>query len=94
MARRSTPQRKVDDAAFPIRIRLIVPDRGFGRRIDDIHSWLRELPPGQYAWHSAESTASYWANYRQAAAVYFRSIDTARDFIAAFPDLDLDDTVG
>jgi hypothetical protein len=80
MTRRSTPRAKVDDWAFPIRLRVVVPELGFGQRIDVYHAWLRALGADQYAW---------WGN----GTLYFRALETAERFLAAFPELELADMV-
>ncbi|MGB6229551.1 MAG: hypothetical protein WBF53_05430 [Litorimonas sp.] len=52
----------------------------------DIHRWFEAtLVPGDYASHAATTTGG------SAAAYYFRDVETARDFIATFPDLVLAD---
>jgi hypothetical protein len=80
MTRRSTPRSKVDDWAFPIRLRVVVPELGFGQRIDVYLAWLRALGADQYAW---------WAG----GTLYFRSLQTAERFLKAFPELVLADMV-
>jgi hypothetical protein len=77
MTRRSTPQRIIDDRAFPIRIQFLLPWNGFGQRINVYLAWLNRLGPDGYAWHSA--------------VVYFRDIQTAARFLANFPELKLAD---
>jgi hypothetical protein len=78
MVRRSTPQRIVDDRAFPIRIKFVLPWNGFGGRYDAYVAWLNRLGPDGYAWHSA--------------SVYFRDLTTASQFLGNFPELMLADT--
>ena len=59
MVRRSTPQKKIDELAFPMRVRFAVPERGFGMRLDAIHAWLRtEVGTGFYAVYSSRSLAT------------------------------------
>jgi len=41
MARRSTPQKKIDDAAFPVRVRIVVPGFGFGPELGGIAAFVR-----------------------------------------------------
>ena len=41
MVRRSVPAKAIDDIAFPIRVKVKVPERGFGARIDLYHAWLQ-----------------------------------------------------
>ncbi len=84
MTRRSTPSAKRDDDAFPIRIKLAVPPDGLGKRLDEIHAWLREkLPRDAYAVHSARAIGG------SAMAVYFTSLADAAAFLEAFPDVPL-----
>ncbi len=69
MVRRSTPQKKIDELAFPVRIKFAVPERGFGMRLDAIHSWLKkEVGWGFYAVYTSRGLAT------DALAVYFRDI--------------------
>ena len=68
MVRRSTPQSKTDDAAFPVRVKFETPNRGFGMRLNDIHRWLlANLGGGEYAVHPAASLGG------DALAVHFRA---------------------
>ena len=86
MVRRSTPQKKKDDDAFPIRVKIVIPPFGFGQTYDEIEFWLRsEIGRGNYARHAARSYP------KDASAFYFRSIEDARRFLAAFPALELRD---
>lgn len=86
MVRRSTPQSKTDKAAFPVRIRLKIPDLGFGMRLDDIHRWLRtEIGSGQFAVHSSSALGG------GGLGIYLLDVECARAFVSAFPDLTLAD---
>lgn len=88
MTRRSTPQKKIDDLAFPIRVKIVVPGSGFGIRLIDAHAWLRDnLPKLGFAQHAATGF------HPHATAFYFRRIEDATRFLEAFPDFDLADTV-
>ena len=89
MARRSESQFKIDDRAFPIRVKFVVPPGGMGGLSDRIHLWLRENV-GQlaWAWSPAHSTGC-----RQATAYYFRSLADAQRMVDAFPELELADGV-
>ena len=40
MDRRSPPQKRTDDHAFPVRVRILVPERGFENLLLDMHRWL------------------------------------------------------
>lgn len=81
MTRRSTPSAQRDDDAFPIRVKLAVPDDGLGKRLDEMYAWLRaNLPPDFWAVHSARTIGG------SAMAVYFVGIEEAARFLDAFPD--------
>ena len=84
MVRRSTPQAKRDDLAFPIRVKITVPPHGLGKELDFMIAWLREhIAPGDCANHSAPGVAC------DTAAFYFRSTEAAQAFLAAFPNAKL-----
>src|SRR4028119_2043944 len=54
MPHRSIPQRSLDDAAFPVRVKLRVPEEGFGASLISMLRWLREeLGEGNFARHGA-----------------------------------------
>jgi len=84
MPTRSTRQAKHDDLAYPIRVKIRVPDDGLGKMLDCILAWLRDhCEPGSYACHSAPGIACSTAEF------YFLDIDTARSFLCAFPEAEL-----
>ncbi|WP_325048867.1 SOS response-associated peptidase [Rhodophyticola porphyridii] len=86
MSRRSTPQKKIDERAFPVRVRFAVPERGLGARMDDLHRWLAaEVGSGEYAVHSSSALAM------DATGVYLRDVAGAQALLQAFPDLMLAD---
>jgi len=86
MVRRSTPQKKTDDEAFPVRVKVRVPERGMGKLTDAYYAWLNDcLGACYYANHSTTTIGG------DATAFYFRDIENARDFLAAFPQLELAD---
>jgi hypothetical protein len=83
---RPIPQSKIDDAAFPVRVMILVPERGFERALDALRQWLdREVGRGDYAHHGSGRRLP------DASAFYFRTAEEAQRFIAAFPNLVLDD---
>ena len=62
MTRRSTPQRRIDDEAFPVRVKLLVPEGGFERQFDDLYRWLdQEVGRGEYAFHAATALGLFAA---------------------------------
>jgi hypothetical protein len=86
MVRRSTPQKKVDDRAFPIRVKFRVPELGFGGLYDRFHAWLRdEIGTGFYAFHGADAVG------RDAMALYFVDLADAVRFVEAFPEIEIAD---
>lgn len=88
MVRRSTPQKKIDERAFPVRLKIIVPELGFRHHTyAGAVAWLdREVGLGEYAWHGAETMET-----RDACAIYLRDATTAAAFLAAFPEILLAD---
>ncbi|MEO0498966.1 MAG: hypothetical protein AAF205_00215 [Pseudomonadota bacterium] len=87
MVRRSTPQKKIDDGAFPIRVCLFVPEKGFGRDGDRAHAWLRDnLGWMEFAWHAAGGFP------QDSVGLYFRRLADAQAFLDAFPHFELADT--
>ncbi len=89
MVRRSESQFKIDDRAYPIRLKFVVPDGGMRMLPIDTHGWLKEnLDHLAWAWGPAHSIGC-----RQATAYYFRSLEDALRFVTAFPELKLADGV-
>ncbi len=86
MSRRTAPQKKTDERAFPVRVRFEVPGNGLGLRLGDLHRWLnREIGAGFFAVHSSHGLGM------QAVSIYLCDTECARDLVAAFPDLKLAD---
>ena len=86
MSRRTTPQRTIDDAAFPIRIKLRVPPTSLGNILTDLLLWQSaEVGPGDFAQHPGATLGG------DAVAIYFRRIGDAARFLEAFPMLELAD---
>ena len=86
MDRRSTSQKKVDDRAFPVRVLILVPERGFENLLLDMHRWLdTEVGRGSFATHGGGSPDA------DATAWYFRTVEDAQAFVATFPILELAD---
>lgn len=87
MVRRSAPQKLTDDAAFPVRVKVRVPEGGFRTlRNPDFDAWLdREIGRADYAQHPADGLGE------RTVAFYFRDAERAARFTEAFPDLELAD---
>lgn len=88
MTRRPNPARDLAEKTWPIRVCIRVPSLGFAGAGIDPHRWLtKELGSQGYAMHSAGRARS------ESTAVYFRTLEDAARFLAAFPSLELaDDT--
>lgn len=81
-ARRSPAQKKLDERAFPVRLRFRVPPSGFGNRLVDVDIWLdRHVGRAECARHSDEGCL----------AIYFRTPAAAAALVEAFPDFELAD---
>ena len=86
MRRPSLPQSLLDDVAFPIRVKLRVPEAGFGALLIDMLRWLREeLGEGNFARHAADTLDG------EALAIHFRRIEDALLFLSSFPEVCLAD---
>ena len=86
MPRHGPFQSKLDDTAFPIRVKLRAPSAGVGNLLTDMLLWLSdEVGPGDYAQHPAETLGG------DAVAIHFRRIGDAVSFLEAFPMLGLAD---
>lgn len=82
------PAKKMDEAAFPVRLRIVVPPRGLGRLLDTMHEWLRtDVGTGNFASHSSAGLGC------QGMAIYFRTVADARRFTDAFPQVALADGI-
>jgi hypothetical protein len=78
MVRKATPGQVLADRYFPVRLRVAVPERGFGRRLDDMHTWLDEsLGHGTYFVWSERGPP-------EAALFYFPDLPSAHAFIDRF----------
>jgi hypothetical protein len=88
MGRRSTPQRAIDERCFPIRVRFAMPSHGMGYPdAAKMAVWLQQsLSRGDYAQHPDSGSS-----FREAFAVYFRSVADAQRFVDAFPGAELAD---
>ena len=72
------------EARFPVRYRMTVPPRGFGRRLDALHAWLGErLGRDGYALHPAPLLGA------DAVHLYLPDIATLTDFRTWWGTLDI-----
>jgi hypothetical protein len=89
--RRAQPWYKEADRQYPIRLKFVVPSSGMQAMENDrtLADWLQaHLGPAMWNWGPADSNAC-----RQTVAYYFRRMEDARRFLAAFPQLQLADGV-
>lgn len=89
MTQHSIRQAKRDDLAFPVRVKVRVPNTGLGKLFDDMIDWLKaNVPAADYACHSAPGVGC------STAAFYFRDAGIAHAFVSAFPAVELADGIG
>lgn len=90
MSRRSSPQRIIDEQAFPVRVILRGLAGGFAAALGpgrDPHRWMQEnIGSGEmalYGWHSVYCPDGF--------ALFARSCCDAAKFLAAFPEFEVAD---
>jgi hypothetical protein len=79
MAARSRLMATEADRRFPVRIRLAIPTRGLGERLDHMHAWL-DQNAGADGWAMTPSGIRTVVN--DAVAVYFADAAIASAFVA------------
>lgn len=88
MTQRTAPQSRTDERAFPIRIKVRVPQGGFGNLLTGIHGWLdHQVGRGNWASHPAPGML----REEHITAVYLRDTGTAHRLVETFPELVLAD---
>lgn len=84
MSRRSQPQSQVDEAAFPVRLRVIVLEYGFGPQLLEIHRWLdRNIGRGNFAHHGGGRAVTRQGIAEDTTLFYFRTPQAAAAFVEA-----------
>jgi putative SOS response-associated peptidase YedK len=89
MNRRSTPQWKIDKEAFPVTIRILVPEFGFSQWgiSNQPDGWLTAaIGPGQYATTPFNSLMGAGTEF------HFRSMEDVSRFLERFPQIILADS--
>lgn len=87
MARHTYPKKRSDDLDFPVRLKIFVPEMGFGSMYDRIYEWLDEnADPAGYAFHPVNSSVP-----GHVVALHVRSAATAAAFMTEFASLKLAD---
>jgi hypothetical protein len=77
--RSRSPKKHRDEKTFPIRVRVVVPELGYGKRYSEMHQWL-DAHAGKtgYAWHSDTLPGL------DATAIFFKDVGLAQLFVEAF----------
>ena len=88
MSRHTSPNKRRIDDAFPIRVKIRIPPGGLGNQLSEIHSWIRNNLGPELCQHFSTRGV-----HCQATAYYFRTMEDAESFLAAFPELALADGV-
>lgn len=84
MSRRTTPRKKIDELAFPVR--LLISQISNTHVFDDLHTWLNvEVGQGDYAVHSATGIGAH------PMGIYLRDLQSADALFRAFPSVELED---
>jgi hypothetical protein len=80
MVHRSTPQHVLADRYFPVRLRVALPQLGFGEKLNRMHSWLdqRAGPDGYFNGSQTQP------GMKDAALFYFMDAKLAAEFVEAF----------
>lgn len=65
---------------FPVRVRVAVPQGGFGLQFDAMFSWLDQRVGKDRYWHGGGSRTLG----AEAVCFYFLTLDTAREFVEQF----------
>lgn len=87
MSRRHSSQRRIDEDAFPVRVRLQRTD-ALGQDLQRFHDWLRgSLGRGEYAVHASGLRGIMG----DVVSVHFRTVEAAQLLLDAFPHLVLAD---
>ena len=89
MVRRSTPARITDDRYFPVRVRIAVPEGGFGAQLNLMYGWLNmHAGRGNFAIHSAPNDLNAVTGVERsrvdAALFYFMDVSVAKAFVERF----------
>jgi hypothetical protein len=88
--KRADPWYKAADREYPVRVRFRLPEAGMYQLSLDPQEWLRaNLGPKMWQW----GPAGWSGKRRQATHYYFRLLEDAQRFVAAFPQLELADDV-
>ena len=89
MIHRATPAGITDDRFFPVRVRIAVPQGGFGEQLNVMPGWLNmHAGRGNFAIHSAPNDLNAITGVERsrvdAALFYFMDVSVARAFVERF----------
>jgi hypothetical protein len=78
MTKRTTPRKMTAERVFPVRVRVPVPPRGLGQRLNEMHDWLRKVAPDGRHFVASDRGPP------DAALVYFADVSVAHAFCDTF----------
>ena len=77
--RSRSPKKQKDEQEFPIRVRVLTPELGYGKQYNEMRDWLEQhVGRDGYAWHSDALPGV------DATAVYFREALMVQAFLEKF----------
>jgi len=83
MVRRSIPAHITDDRFFPVRVRIAVPQGGFGEQLNLIYGWLNmHAGRGNFAIRAPNDLNAITGV--DAALFYFLDVSVAKAFVERF----------
>lgn len=80
MARRSASNATKADRHYPVRVRVAVPECGFGQQLNVMLGWLNIVAGRGNFWVGSEAGPGL----ADAALFYFNDVETARAFVNRF----------
>ena len=78
MSRSRSPKKINDEAGFPIRIRVLVPEAGFGYQLDEMYDWLKRRTGNDFS-INADSLPGV-----DAMSIYLRDLEVGKEFVERF----------
>jgi len=80
MVHRSTPQHVLAERYFPVRVRVAVPETGFGAQLNHMQAWLDERVGFDGYFTGSQTTVGM----EDAMLVYFVDVKVAAEFCERF----------
>ncbi|MBL1437669.1 MAG: hypothetical protein COB08_015880 [Rhodobacteraceae bacterium] len=78
MSRSRSPKKTDDEAGFPIRIRVLVPEAGFGIHLDEMYDWLKRRTENDFAINADSLPGT------DAMSIYLRDWGIGKEFVERF----------